>query len=104
MERLMAMKERFDADQAKRAFTEAMNRVQPRLPSIKKNGAIEIKAGGRLAYARYQDIHAAVKPPLVEEGFTVSYSSEVAAPGLLKVTVTVKHVQGHSDTGSVFLP
>lgn len=104
MERLLAMKEREDAKVAERAFTEAMNRVKPLLPRIKKNGVIQLNKGGSLAYAKYEDIHAAVMPLLHENGFTVSYSSELAGQGLLKVVVTVKHKAGHKETGEAFVP
>lgn len=104
MERLLAMKEREDAKVAERAFTEAMNRVKPLLPRIKKNGVIQLGSKGSLAYAKYEDIHAAVMPLLHENGFTVSYSSELAGQGLLKVVVTLKHIGGHSDSGVAFVP
>lgn len=104
LERLLALKEREDAKAAERAFTDAMKRVKPLLPRIKKNGVIQLGAKGSLAYAKYEDIHAAVMPLLHENGFTVSYSSELAGQGLLKVVVTVKHILGHSDTGVAFVP
>lgn len=92
---------------AKIAFTEAMNRVKPKLPRIAKTGAIVLKDNkARIKYAKYEDIHAAVMPLLHDEGFTVAYTSDLAGTQqtTLRVTVIVKHKQGHEESGSVFLP
>lgn len=104
MERLLQMRNQLQKEKAEREFTEAMNLVQRELPRIKKNGAIEIRGGTKIRYAKYEDIHDAVNPLLLNNGFAVSYTSEVSGQALLRVTVTVKHIGGHSDGGSVFVP
>lgn len=105
MQALLQMQEHIMVKQAEIAFTEAMNRLKPKLPKITKNGAIELKGGAKIRFAKYDDIHVALMPLLTEEGFTISYDSDLAGNGaLLRVTVIVKHVQGHTDRGSVFLP
>lgn len=106
LERLLAIGKDLEAEQAKKTFTSAMARLKPRLPIITKRGSIWLNANTSISYAKYEDIHEAVTPLLTEEGFVVSYTSELipGASNILKVTANVKHVGGHSESGSVFLP
>jgi len=106
MERLLEMQMTVMARSAESSFNQALARLQPRLPRITKNGAIVLKDGTtKIKYARYSDICDAIMPLLTEEGFTISYSSDLVPAGnLLKITVTVRHIDGHQDSGSVFLP
>lgn len=106
MERLLDMQMKIVALAAEVAFNNALARLKPRLPRVNKNGAIILRDGvTRIPYAKYEDIHEAVMPLLAEEGFTVSYSSElVTNAALLRVTATFRHTNGHHDVGSVYLP
>jgi len=106
MERLLDMQLKVMALASESAFNQALARLQPRLPRITKNGAIILKDGTtKIAYAKYDDICDAVLPLLAEEGFTVSYSSQLTPAGnLLEIVATFRHIDGHADSGSVFLP
>lgn len=106
MSKLLEMHMRMVAVAAEASFNQAFARLQPRLPRITKSGAIILKDGKtKIAYAKYSDIWDAVGGLLAEEGFSVSYSSELVSTGsLLKITVTLRHIDGHHSDGSVFLP
>jgi hypothetical protein len=106
MERLLDMQARVMARQAEQSFNQALARLKSKLPRISKNGAILLKDGKtRIPYAKYEDIHEAVMPLMLEEGFTVSYSSElVAGSSLLEVRATFRHTDGHQDIGKAYLP
>lgn len=102
--------ERLEARQAKQEFSAAMAALQPQLPFIKKNGLIvrppseRSKHGSKSPFAKWDDIHRACMPLLAEHGFSVSFASELQGGNALRVTMTVKHVGGHSETGSLVLP
>lgn len=74
MERLFALKERFDAKQAKAAFDEALSKFQSMIPPIKKN-----KKGydGNYTYAELDKIVEVIKTPLFECGFSYKYKFRV---------------------------
>lgn len=106
MEKLLAMQLRLVAIANEASFNQAMARLKPQLPRIVKNGAIVMPGKDvHIKFLRYPDIHDAVAPLLHAEGFTVSYSSDlIAEQRLLKITATFRHIDGHHDSGSVFLP
>lgn len=103
MEALLGMQERILAKQAEAAFNEAMTRLQPKLPRITKNARIEFKGTIQSRYAKYEDIDAAVRPLLCEEGFSIAFDSEFGEK-LTIITATLSHVQGHSKKASIPLP
>lgn len=102
-ERLLAMQERMDAKAAEIAYNQAFAKMQPQLPRIKKNGSIDLGKGKPLSFARYEDIDFAIRPILTQEGFTLSFTSEPTAMGVL-MTATLAHSQGHSRTSKMQLP
>lgn len=106
MQQLLDMKTAVMNREAERSFNQALARLKERLPRIQKNGVIVLKDGKtRLPYAKYEDIHSAVLPLMLAEGFTVSYTSALVANStLLEVTATFRHEDGHRDTGKVYLP
>jgi hypothetical protein len=102
MERLLEMKLRLVALASEASFNQAMARLKPQLPRIAKNGLIP---GNNIRFLRYADVHDVVAPLLHAEGFTVSYSSDLIPDlRLMKITATFRHIDGHHDAGSVFLP
>lgn len=106
MERLLDMQTRVMARAAEMAFNQALARLKAKLPRIAKKGAIVLKDGKtRLPYARYSDVHETVMPLMLEEGLTVSYSSELVANStLLEIRATFRHAGGHQDIGKAYLP
>jgi hypothetical protein len=106
MERLLDMQMRVLARASEESFNRALARLKARLPRIAKNGAIVLKDGKtRIPYENYEDIHDAIAPLMYEEGFTVSYSSELVGNGsLIEVRATFRHADGHQDIGKAYLP
>jgi ERF superfamily len=102
--------ERLEARAAKQQFDRAMAAMRPLLPTIKKNGLIVRNAtakyphGSQTAFAKWDDIHKACMPILDEHGFTCSFNSELQGSNALKVTMTVHHISGHAETGSLVVP
>lgn len=103
MAALLEMKERLDSRNAEMAYNQAMARLQPKLPRITKEGKIDLGRGTPMGFARLEDIDRAIRPLLTEEGFSVSFTSEDAAAGVL-MTCVVSHIEGHSKQSKMHLP
>jgi len=103
LERLLDMQERMLNREAQVAFNAAMSRLQAELPSITENG--EIKHNGKLisSYAKFEDIVAAIRQPLVNHGFSVTFKSNFEDNKLL-ITGIVAHAHGHREETTMILP
>jgi hypothetical protein len=101
LERLVALQERQEQREAKAAFWTAMARLSLKLPRVTKRGKIKmVKDGvdkGTLPYAKYEDIDAACRPLLAEEGLMASFSTKIGATGGVVMVLTVAHALGHSE-------
>lgn len=95
---LLDFQERVLGKQAEIAFNEAMARLQPKLPEIKK-----ASQGHNSKYAKFEHIERTIRPLYTAEGFSVRYDSELMAQGE-RYTGTLMHKDGHSVTASMILP
>lgn len=97
MERLLAMHERLVAVEASKAFSEAMGRLQNRIPVIKKKGRIAFRDENKkpIQYARYEDIEKEIRPHYNDEGFENFFTTETIEDGKIVVVLRVTHKQGH---------
>lgn len=104
MERLMAMHERFQAQQAKQQYDEAMSRMQEELPVIGERGGIRDKSGRiQSTYALWEDINEMIKPVLAKHGFALSFRTPRNERGI-EVEGVLSHRGGHRETTSLVLP
>jgi hypothetical protein len=110
-ERLMAMKERVEAQRASIIFAEAFAELQPDLPVIDRSGTIVVysktdreKHGGvpagaqpiqQTPYATLDDIIEALRKPLHAHGFSLRFEYETIADGKLATTAFLRHRGGH---------
>lgn len=100
MERLLAMQERMMDRQAGIDFSQALQRLQQKLPVIQRT-----KKGHNNKYASYDDIQQQIQPAMFEEGFCLSFRQEPSTlPGHLRIVGTLKHSGGHSEQGGMDLP
>lgn len=111
MERLILMRDRMLAQEAKMAFNEALSHVQSKLPVIDRKGKIVIKDKNNeervrqsTPYALFEDINEAVKPIIAEHGFSVSFRTGSHEDGRIKVTAILKHRGGHEEETTIILP
>src|SRR4051812_41928358 len=74
MKELLSMRVEIMAREAEMAFSQAMARLQPRLPRITKHGRICVNGVVRNTYARIEDIDAVIRPLYSEEGFSISWN------------------------------
>jgi len=115
LEALLRIQRDVVADDARTQFNQAMGRLQSVLPRIRKNGTVEYpvdknKPDGpkkkAFAYAKYEDIDAAIRPLMREHGFSLSFntSQRVGDGGGLVVKGKLLHVGGHAETADFALP
>ncbi len=105
MQALLDMQLKIEVRQAEVEFNAALARVMPKLPRIEKNGAIYGRDGKlRSRYAYYEDVDAATRPILAEEGFSISFDTDNSIPKILLVTGTLAHRMGHSKQSRLAVP
>ena len=93
LERLVALQERREAQQAERAYNAALARFQADCPPIRKGR----RGAHNATYADLDDIMAAIGPVLAANGLSVGYDSEELEGGRMRVTCIVRHADGHSE-------
>lgn len=102
LERLMAMKERSDAELALQAFNRAMTDAQAEMPAVFKNKNND-QTGSR--YANLERVMAVIQPVLTKHGFSISFGTDQS--DLAKhygVTCRLAHVAGHVQDYRVDIP
>lgn len=116
MSKLLELQERVLERQSRMAFTEAMARLQPRLPTVGRSGTITILnkedrekkvANPRVEqtskFMDYADLVDAIREPLGDEGFTLTFKSEPLPDGKIMITGTLRHREGHAESTSMAL-
>lgn len=104
LERLLQMRERMQANEAKAAYAAALARLQPKLPIIKERGGIKNNNGVvQSRYALWEDVVGVITPILASEGFALSFRTGNDA-GNVVVTGVLSHELGHSEQTSLTLP
>lgn len=111
LDRLMGMYERIKATTAKEAFAAALAELQPLLPVITERGRIEVtdkndrsKVIQSTGYARWEDINQAIRQPLADHGFALSFRTGLADDGKITVTGILSHREGHAEETTITLP
>lgn len=100
LEKLMALQERWEANQARKAFDEAMAAAKAEIPTITKNREVDFTSGkGRTNY-RHEDlaeIARTVDPILSRHGLSYRFrvTSNINEP--VTVTCVISHRAGHSE-------
>ena len=103
MERLLAMRERFEADQRRTSFMAALSLLEAQLPQIAKSGHVVVNGQLRSKFAKIEDVDRAIRPLCTEHGFAFSFDSKPVAGGI-EFSCTMSHRDGHSETKTLTLP
>lgn len=90
LEKLMALQERWNAQEAKKSFLSAMSSFQRNCPDIMK-----AKQGHNYLYAPLSDIVTQIRDVLASNG--LSYRFEQNHDAGIQVTCIVSHNDGHSE-------
>ncbi len=100
VEKLMALAERYEANQAKKAFNEAIADAKAEIPRILKNRVVDFTSQKGRTHYQYEDmgeIAKTVDPILGKYGLSYRYraTSNIGEP--VCVTCIVSHRAGHSE-------
>lgn len=98
LEKLMALSERYEANQARRAFDEAIAAAKSKIPRIIKNR----QGHNSKAYADFAAIAKAVDPILAE--FGLSYRFRTKQDERIHVTCIISHKAGHAEENTLAGP
>jgi len=102
LERLLDLKERYDAEASRRAFHEAMTSAQQKMPLIVAKSRNDHT---KSLYAKLDAINAAITPVYTSCGFSLSFGeAESTKEGHLRFVCTVRHSAGHAEDYYLDLP
>jgi len=100
LEKLIALQERNDTNEARKAFDRAMADVRVDLPAIIKNREVDFStAKGRTSY-RYEDLSQVTEqlaPVLSKHGLSFRWRTNSETPGSVAVTCIISHRDGHNE-------
>lgn len=98
LEKFMELQERWESNNARKAFTEALADFQARCPTVKKS-----RQADRYSYAPLDEILRTIRPHLDAAGLSVRFDTETTEHGI-KALCTVSHRDGHSETSHFSAP
>ena len=101
LEKLLALQERWERSQARKAFDVAIAAAKAEIPTIKKNREVSFGAG-KTAY-RHEDlaeIERTVVGPLSKHGLSYRFRTAVTDK-LIVVTCIISHRDGHFEENSL---
>lgn len=101
LEQLLAVKERWDANEAKKAFNEAFTAFKGEAITVLKNRDVTDGPLKGKSYAELFSVVNAVTPMLSKHGLSHSWRLSKDEPAWIEVTCTVKHVLGHAESVSM---
>jgi hypothetical protein len=108
LEKLLALQERWEASQARKAFDEAMAAAKAEIPVIAKNRLVDFtgKTGIRTHY-KHEDlgeIARTVDPILAKHGLSYRFRTQSPVNGPVSVTCIVSHRSGHFEENTLLGP
>lgn len=102
LERLMDMQERWQREEARKAYAAAMKAVQAEAPKIAKDAH---NSQTKSDYAKLDAINAGLVPVYTRHGFSLSFSQgDSDKEGHIRIACQVAHELGHVETRHVDLP
>lgn len=104
LSKLMDLQERWEANQARKAFEAAMSAVKAELPRIVKNKKVDFTTQkGRTNY-QYEDLASIMNqigPVLSRHGLSVRYRTTTNVNEPIAVTCIISHSMGHSEENTL---
>ncbi|WP_420010620.1 ERF family protein [Tateyamaria sp.] len=102
LERMLAMKERLDADRRQQEFSAALSACQAEIPTVLKNKNNEQT---RSKYADLASIYQAAKPVVAAHGLSFStFPAPCEREGFQGIRWTLRHEGGHIEEGVAEVP
>lgn len=107
LEKLMALQERHEANEARKQFFAAMQKFQGLKPELKRSAKVDFtgKSGVNTNYnfCPLSEIEKALKGPLSECGLSYRFEN-FSEDGLIGIKCIVSHVSGHSESTPMKAP
>lgn len=99
IDRLLAMQQTVMAEQRKTRYLAAMAQLQAVLPAVERKGT----AHNQKRYARYEDLIQAIRKPLTDNHFSLTFRID-QRDNLIEVTGVLGHEDGHQESTKLALP
>ena len=103
LEKLMALQERWEANNGRRAFNEAIAEARASLPTVVKTSTADRGKGGTYSYETMADIAQAIDPVLGQRGLSYRFRTETK-DGRIFVTCIISHRDGYSEETTLDAP
>lgn len=105
LEKLLVLQERWEANEARKAFNEAMSTFKANAPKIIKDKKVGYEAKGRLVgykHASLFQVTQKIAAEMSRQGLSASW--RVTQNGTVSVTTRVSHVKGHYEETTLTAP
>lgn len=96
LEKLMALQERWEANEARKAYVAAMNAFKANPPDVFKSKQVAYKEVS-YKHALLADAVELIGEALSQHGLSFRWDTEQGEGGMVKVTCVITHAQGHSE-------
>lgn len=105
LERLMDLQERWEKNEARKAYFDAKANFQKRKPIIKKTQSVSFGSDSKARYkfAPLSEIEKAVDPILADLGLSYDFK-QLQENNQIKITCVLSHKLGHSEETSLSAP
>lgn len=103
LEKFMALQERHEANEARKAYHEAMAAFKSEAPEIEKDKTVSYLGQGKTTsytHASLGNVTAKINSALSVHGLSAGWKTEQEG-GNIKVTCTITHKMGHSESTSL---
>ena len=104
LEKLLSLKERWDAAQANKSFIAAMSNFQKEVPAIEKKKLVKYpsKTGGNVSYkyAELGEIDDTIKNAMAANGLSKRWEIKEEGEKLI-CTCIISHIDGHTESTSM---
>lgn len=104
LEKLMGLSERWEANQARKAFDNAMSAAKAEIPVIAKNREVDFTSAKGRTHYRHEDlaeIARTVSPILAKHGLSYRYRTTSNLNEPVTVTCVVSHRDGHFEENTL---
>ena len=99
VERFFAMHQQAMARQARNHYLAAFAKLQADLPAVARKG----KGHNEKKYARFEDVIEAIRVPLAQHGFSLSFRTKHEGQ-IVRITGILGHEDGHQEETDLPLP
>lgn len=104
---LLTLQERWEKNEARKAFDAAMSDAKANMPKITKGREVDFTHNGKRTNYRYEDLASiaeTINPVLSEHGLSYRFRTESPPNAPISVTCIISHRLGHSEENTLSAP